>query len=253
MRRTAFTLIELLVVIAIIAILAAILFPVFAQAKRAAKSSTTLSNVKQDALAVLIYCDDNDDMLPKAWDNWDNFWSDNDWTVNTWVQKTWPYTKSGVMFWDVMTPPTYAVPTSPSNPSAGWNNTDDGYNWTWGTSLGCNERGLFFGKDWSARSYSAQEKLSSRMMLIPTRSDGSDGIFIVTWWNYMNVSRNYAKDYWGGMLPRAFDLHGDSMPAAFGDGHAAKVKRNIVVWQDEWAAGRRPDYDFWGHELATTN
>ena len=37
MQRKAFTLIELLVVIAIIAILAAILFPVFAQAKAAAK------------------------------------------------------------------------------------------------------------------------------------------------------------------------------------------------------------------------
>ena len=36
-HRRAFTLIELLVVIAIIAILAAILFPVFAQAKMAAK------------------------------------------------------------------------------------------------------------------------------------------------------------------------------------------------------------------------
>ena len=36
----AFTLIELLVVIAIIAILAAILFPVFAQAKAAAKKTT---------------------------------------------------------------------------------------------------------------------------------------------------------------------------------------------------------------------
>jgi prepilin-type N-terminal cleavage/methylation domain-containing protein len=41
-----FTLIELLVVIAIIAILAAILFPVFAQAKAAAKTATCLSNQK---------------------------------------------------------------------------------------------------------------------------------------------------------------------------------------------------------------
>jgi len=40
----AFTLIELLVVIAIIAILAAILFPVFAQAKEAAKKTSCLSN-----------------------------------------------------------------------------------------------------------------------------------------------------------------------------------------------------------------
>ena len=44
MKRNAFTLIELLVVIAIIAILAAILFPVFAQAKLAAKKTVALSN-----------------------------------------------------------------------------------------------------------------------------------------------------------------------------------------------------------------
>jgi len=45
--RKGFTLIELLVVIAIIAILAAILFPVFAQAKAAAKKSACLSNTRQ--------------------------------------------------------------------------------------------------------------------------------------------------------------------------------------------------------------
>ena len=45
--KKAFTLIELLVVIAIIAILAAILFPVFAQAKEAAKKTACLSNEKQ--------------------------------------------------------------------------------------------------------------------------------------------------------------------------------------------------------------
>jgi len=45
-KLKAFTLIELLVVIAIIAILAAILFPVFAQAKLAAKKTSDLSNLK---------------------------------------------------------------------------------------------------------------------------------------------------------------------------------------------------------------
>ncbi|MGV3617410.1 MAG: prepilin-type N-terminal cleavage/methylation domain-containing protein [Fimbriimonas sp.] len=62
----AFTLIELLVVIAIIAILAAILFPVFAQAKLAAKKTVALSNAKQVALASQIYMGDFDDALLKS-------------------------------------------------------------------------------------------------------------------------------------------------------------------------------------------
>lgn len=59
--KRAFTLIELLVVIAIIAILAAILFPVFAQAKLAAKKTASLSNCKQTQLASLMYAGDYDD------------------------------------------------------------------------------------------------------------------------------------------------------------------------------------------------
>ena len=57
----AFTLIELLVVIAIIAILAAILFPVFAHAKIAAKKSVALSGAKQIGLAAAMYATDFDD------------------------------------------------------------------------------------------------------------------------------------------------------------------------------------------------
>jgi prepilin-type N-terminal cleavage/methylation domain-containing protein/prepilin-type processing-associated H-X9-DG protein len=64
MRSKAFTIIELLVVIAIIAILAAILFPVFAQAKLAAKKTSSLSNCKQLGTALQIYVGDYDDVTP---------------------------------------------------------------------------------------------------------------------------------------------------------------------------------------------
>lgn len=64
--KKAFTLIELLVVIAIIAILAAILFPVFTQAKAAAKTTAALSNAKQNGLSVLMYIGDADDQYPQS-------------------------------------------------------------------------------------------------------------------------------------------------------------------------------------------
>jgi prepilin-type N-terminal cleavage/methylation domain-containing protein len=65
--QRAFTLIELLVVIAIIAILAAILFPVFAQAKAAAKQASALSNLKQLGTAQIIYNTDFDGVVGRKW------------------------------------------------------------------------------------------------------------------------------------------------------------------------------------------
>lgn len=72
-RSSGFTLIELLVVIAIIAILAAILFPVFAQAKEAAKKTADISNVKNIMLATQMYAGDSDGvnvMLRNSKPNW---------------------------------------------------------------------------------------------------------------------------------------------------------------------------------------
>jgi prepilin-type N-terminal cleavage/methylation domain-containing protein/prepilin-type processing-associated H-X9-DG protein len=66
-RPRAFTLIELLVVIAIIAILAAILFPVFAQAREKARQSACLSNCNQIGKGLMMYAQDYDERLPKAW------------------------------------------------------------------------------------------------------------------------------------------------------------------------------------------
>ncbi|HEY3779756.1 MAG TPA: prepilin-type N-terminal cleavage/methylation domain-containing protein [Fimbriimonadaceae bacterium] len=103
MKHTkAFTLIELLVVIAIIAILAAILFPVFAQAKAAAKTAASLSNVKQIGLGALMYSNDYDDTIlpeyvrePAAWDPAPITSSSPDPYFAWWCDVIQPYVKSG--------------------------------------------------------------------------------------------------------------------------------------------------------------
>lgn len=87
--KKAFTLIELLVVIAIIAILAAILFPVFAQAKNAAKKTAALSNVKQTTTGVLLYSADYDDMYPMG--SGACWWHPSD---GGWALDTQPYIKN---------------------------------------------------------------------------------------------------------------------------------------------------------------
>lgn len=65
-KKSGFTLIELLVVIAIIAILAAILFPVFARAREAARKATCQNNMKQCAIALQQYWNDYDATIPSA-------------------------------------------------------------------------------------------------------------------------------------------------------------------------------------------
>lgn len=70
LRTLGFTLIELLVVIAIIAILAAILFPVFAKAREAARSASCKSNLKQIGSGWMMYLQDYDEKTPfNTWAN----------------------------------------------------------------------------------------------------------------------------------------------------------------------------------------
>ncbi len=95
-KTSGFTLIELLVVIAIIAILAAILFPVFAQAKLAAKKTVTISNNKQIGLALMMYAGDHDDFLPRTMDTSSGIpetisW----WAVSNYQKALEPYMKNG--------------------------------------------------------------------------------------------------------------------------------------------------------------
>ena len=110
MKIRAFTLIELLVVIAIIAILAAILFPVFAQAKMAAKKTVGLSNAKNLGLALQIYQGDYDDSLIKSFFGFPSDCSGPWATYYGWRDALAPYNKSNDILRDPSNPfnqPTY--------------------------------------------------------------------------------------------------------------------------------------------------
>src|SRR5437016_2905022 len=115
--RKAFTLIELLVVIAIIAILAAILFPVFAQAKEAAKKTACLHNMKEIATATFLYAGDNDDTLCQtSWESTQTLQSFNPagkYQIH-WTYLMQPYIKS----YDIFKCPSDGAPVTPKFPCA---------------------------------------------------------------------------------------------------------------------------------------
>lgn len=108
--KKAFTLIELLVVIAIIAILAAILFPVFAQAKLAAKKTAELSQAKQIGTAAQIYLNDFDDTyMPTNYrNNTTATFTGSNFGETHWSIMLMPYLKNADLF------------VSPADPNGGW-------------------------------------------------------------------------------------------------------------------------------------
>jgi len=88
-KSSGFTLIELLVVIAIIAILMAILMPALNRVREQGKRAVCLGNLKQLALAWIMYADENDDKIVNGAGGVNR---DDDYTGKTeipWVGQCW--------------------------------------------------------------------------------------------------------------------------------------------------------------------
>jgi len=83
-KRAGFTLIELLVVIAIVAVIAAILFPVFATVRERGRRTVCQSNLKQIAVAMQQYVQDNGGVYPPL--------------PYTWSSAAYAYTKNTEVF-----------------------------------------------------------------------------------------------------------------------------------------------------------
>lgn len=223
--RRAFTLIELLVVIAIIAILAAILFPVFAQAKMAAKKTQDLSNVKQIGIATYLYCTDYDDTTPTINGRQG---SPAPYDIDYYVALM-PYVKNMDMFfspgrrveWD-------HLGGSNDDCNDGYNTTKKclGYGWNWGITSGAGS-GLVHGRAqegdpgydplWKTnvgKSFSEIEQ-TSNMMAEANTGDSTR----------YTICANYIFQYYAPVKASMF--FGGHHNVAFLDGHAKSTTWSI--------------------------
>lgn len=252
LTRRAFTLIELLVVIAIIAILAAILFPVFAQAKLAAKKTVALSNAKQIATAHLIYMGDYDDNLIKAFYGFPAdcaSWPDGP-SYYGWRHALAPYIKSAEMMADNTNPfaaRQYWVSTWDSNRDG---DVNDQYE-TLSTNFAANTNLIGFANGtcagpWTPVGLSTVDGLddvASTLIFMPSRAQ----------WNELKmsfVSTFETKPGWciNNVCPSGQNgpIHAVGKQASFiwADGHAKS--KNPIATLDAGNATR----DDWGSKYA---
>jgi prepilin-type N-terminal cleavage/methylation domain-containing protein len=245
-RKRAFTLIELLVVIAIIAILAAILFPVFAQAKAAAKITTTISGMKQMALGLQMYSNDYDDTAVFEYGYADgSIPGDTDLYHynNTWVGRIYPYVKNNSIFFDKTIPEITDYTKYYQDPN--YSSNYYSYAWSWITSFSLNTDGYSrqlysgssctdYGSSTSApRILTAISEPATRLAVTPTRYG------TISNWSWMRFISYYASwptadayasgFSWNQLVYDARRQYGQKFIGGFADGHAGKYGNEKFV------------------------
>lgn len=238
--KRAFTLIELLVVIAIIAILAAILFPVFAQAKRAAKSTATLSGLKQIGTSSKLYSTDYDDQTVLVQWDWVSPQSDG-YPWHGWPFLISPYVKNRPIFFDQARTVPEFDPTSLYTPPADWQV------WSWNVNLAINNYGYGSLHTWWTgggfkRSETGFQDPSARAAFVVkgpvmgvTNGTGVDrGHYVegvtVPCPNYGNFrDRAEWAQWYNTVYHAAMDFHAGGIIVSFADGSAKKVPAQRVT------------------------
>jgi len=242
-RRRGFTLIELLVVIAIIAILAAILFPVFAQAKKAAKTTVSISNTKQLAIGINIYSTDSDDLMPMTIQSLDQdstpggaWWGTSDFVGI--LQMTYPYVKSVDIWWNGQNPRAGSLqtPMVPTGPNGTWGD------WSKEQTILPNNIALNVWDGAAAnirpRSVTSVDEPASLGVFFPvsgpvagmatwSNNPADPMVDVDPWYNACIPNMNNSA-VGAGWTPTfaSFVGHNRNLPVAYADGHAGKVKSN---------------------------
>jgi prepilin-type N-terminal cleavage/methylation domain-containing protein/prepilin-type processing-associated H-X9-DG protein len=127
-RRGGFTLIELLVVVAIIAILAAILFPVFARVREAARKTQCASNLRQLGTATLMYVQDYDGQFFPHWYQSPTYWFGR---VDSSVSPAIVYREQGLLYPYMRNFDIQKCPSFTGQPAYGLATAGYGYNVTY--------------------------------------------------------------------------------------------------------------------------
>jgi len=211
--RKGFTLIELLVVIAIIAILAAILFPVFARAREKAKQTSCLNNIKQLSLAVLMYVQDYDEIMPP-------YYSYAQRTPETGPYSQVPgYLNSGIFWTELLYP----------------------YHRNW-QILRCPSAGVWIDK-YGYRSYGGSWKAFSIKTTLKPLADfkrPAETYMMAESRDYIcysdpGIPLSSGSGYWARVLSR----HNNQNNVGFMDGHAKSLPDEVIrqpgpQWDNDW-------------------